>query len=44
RACIELGEDCDGYKDDCQCCRDNAFCSCYEFFGEKNGCGCAVGH
>nr|P85272.1 RecName: Full=U2-ctenitoxin-Co1a; Short=U2-CNTX-Co1a; AltName: Full=Neurotoxin Oc F22 [Oligoctenus ornatus] len=39
RGCIELGEDCDGSKDDCQCCRDNGFCSCYTF-PYKWGCIC----
>nr|P85146.1 RecName: Full=U14-ctenitoxin-Co1c; Short=U14-CNTX-Co1c; AltName: Full=Venom protein Oct F18-6 [Oligoctenus ornatus] len=27
-SCLELGEYCNGSKDDCQCCRDNAYCGC----------------
>nr|P81790.3 RecName: Full=Omega-ctenitoxin-Pn3a; Short=Omega-CNTX-Pn3a; AltName: Full=Neurotoxin Tx3-4; AltName: Full=Omega-phonetoxin-2A; AltName: Full=Omega-phonetoxin-IIA; Short=Omega-Ptx-IIA; AltName: Full=PF3; AltName: Full=Phoneutriatoxin 3-4; AltName: Full=Pn3-4A; Flags: Precursor [Phoneutria nigriventer] len=43
RSCINVGDFCDGKKDDCQCCRDNAFCSCSVIFGYKTNCRCEVG-
>nr|P85033.1 RecName: Full=U4-ctenitoxin-Co1a; Short=U4-CNTX-Co1a; AltName: Full=Neurotoxin Oc M27-11; AltName: Full=Neurotoxin Oct F28-8 [Oligoctenus ornatus] len=42
-SCIKHGDFCDGDKDDCQCCRDNGFCSCSGIFGLKWNCRCDVG-
>nr|AAB30716.1 omega-Aga-IIIB-35R=8.637 kda type III omega-agatoxin [Agelenopsis aperta=funnel web spiders, venom, Peptide Mutant, 76 aa] [Agelenopsis aperta] len=43
-SCIDFGGDCDGEKDDCQCCRSNGYCSCYNLFGYlRSGCKCEVG-